>query len=181
MTISTLPGPNSIKIQLSKRQEQYLKVIVNKRTSHQGTVTRAKIILMAGEGMANAHIAPKLGLHPDSVRLWRQRWAKSQQKLDEVELKTFSPEEVSTKSPVIDRDTKNFARKQFEHFINGILSDLKVARNFVHSCKSQYNKGLQSVIALQSLKMLTFFKEMLYNPYCIGDCGMCHFWKKNHF
>lgn len=123
MTISTLPGPNSIKIQLSKRQEQYLKVIVNKRTSYQGTVTRAKIILMAGEGMANAHIAPKLGLHPDSVRLWRQRWAKSQQKLDEVELKTFSPEEVSTKSPVIDRDTKNFARKQFEHFINGILSD----------------------------------------------------------
>jgi (2Fe-2S) ferredoxin len=63
----------------------------------------------------------------------------------------------------------------------GVFYNLKVARNFVHSCKSQYNKGLQSVIALQSLKMLTFFKEMLYNPYCIGDCGMCHFWKKNHF
>ena len=58
---------------------------------------------------------------------------------------------------------------------------LKVARNFVNFCKRQHNKGLQGVIALQSFKMLTFLKEMLYNPYSIRDCGMCHFWKRNHF
>ena len=57
----------------------------------------------------------------------------------------------------------------------GVLLFLKVARNLVDSCKSQYHKGLQSIIALQNLKMLAFLKDMLYNPYSITDCDMCDF------
>jgi putative transposase len=35
---------------------------------------RARIVLLAGDGLNNSEIARQLALEPDTVRLWRQRW-----------------------------------------------------------------------------------------------------------
>jgi putative transposase len=37
-------------------------------------VVRARIILLAADGLSNSQIARTLGLETDTVRLWRQRW-----------------------------------------------------------------------------------------------------------
>jgi len=37
-------------------------------------VLRARIVLLAAQGFSNAHIARELGIHVDTVRLWRDRW-----------------------------------------------------------------------------------------------------------
>jgi transposase len=37
-------------------------------------VLRARIVLAAAKGHANAHIARELKMHVDTVRLWRDRW-----------------------------------------------------------------------------------------------------------
>jgi transposase-like protein len=37
-------------------------------------VLRARIILLAADGLTNSQIARTLGVEADTVRLWRQRW-----------------------------------------------------------------------------------------------------------
>lgn len=113
MKLLSLPGPTPIKIELSESQKQQLENIVNSRTNQQGLAVRAKIILMANQGKSNAQITYELGLHADTVRLWRSRWAESQSKLSEVESEAFS----SGKLP--DRR----AYKQFVLLIKEILGD----------------------------------------------------------
>lgn len=113
MKLLSVPGPKPIKIELSESGKQHLEDIVNSRTSQQGIAVRAKIILMANQGKSNAHIAHELGLHADTVRLWRRRWAENQNKLSEVESEAFSSEKLPDRR----------AYKQFDLLINEILSD----------------------------------------------------------
>ena len=89
MTISKVTGPNPAKIKLSKRQREELENIVSRRNSFQGSVLRAKIILLADEGKSNFFIAKKLGSNDDTVRLWRKRWFTSEEKIARIESNAF--------------------------------------------------------------------------------------------
>ena len=59
---------------LSKEQRQNLERIVRKHTSPQILVTRAKIILLADDGLGIRETARKLGISRDQVQRWRRRW-----------------------------------------------------------------------------------------------------------
>lgn len=46
---------------------------------------RAQIILAAAEGKNNQEIADRLGIDPQTVRIWRGRWAEAAERLDALE------------------------------------------------------------------------------------------------
>ena len=62
-------------LELSEGQRETLKRLAKSRTAPARMVQRARVLLWAGEGMANARIAEKAGVMPDTVRTWRARHA----------------------------------------------------------------------------------------------------------
>jgi len=61
-------------IVLSPEIQRQLEVIAQSRSLPHGLVRRAKIVLMAAEGMNNKTIAQKIGLSDVSVGMWRKRF-----------------------------------------------------------------------------------------------------------
>lgn len=78
-------GPKPTEIELTKRQHAELARIVRKANSKQVHVMRAKIILLAEEGLNNQQIANRLEGHRETVRKWRDRWADEAENLAAVE------------------------------------------------------------------------------------------------
>jgi transposase len=62
-------------LELSDGQRDTLKRLAKSRTVPARIVQRARVLLWAGEGMANARIAERAGVMPDTVRTWRRRFA----------------------------------------------------------------------------------------------------------
>ncbi len=65
-------------IALSEKERETLVQITKRHRSEQQEVLRARIILAAAEGHPNAQIARDLTINVDTVRLWRDRWARLQ-------------------------------------------------------------------------------------------------------
>jgi transposase len=61
-------------IVLSKDEALQLSAIAGSRSLPYGLVTRAKIVLMSAEGLANRDIAAKVDYSTQSVALWRKRY-----------------------------------------------------------------------------------------------------------
>lgn len=61
---------------LDEEQRSALKAIAGSRSLPHGLVVRARIILMAGDGKSNSHIAERLGMSKPSVGKWRARYLK---------------------------------------------------------------------------------------------------------
>jgi putative transposase len=61
-------------ITLSPEIKRQLEAIAHSRSFPHGLVRRAKIVLMASEGMNNITIAQKIGLSAASVGMWRKRF-----------------------------------------------------------------------------------------------------------
>jgi putative transposase len=59
---------------LSEKEQEGLLQITTRHRSEQQVVLRARIVLLAAHGSTNAEIARELGVHVDTVRLWRDRW-----------------------------------------------------------------------------------------------------------
>ena len=68
-----MPVPPAITLSRDERAE--LEARVRARTSEQRNVERARIVLLAADGMANMDIATALDLEPDTVSKWRSRFA----------------------------------------------------------------------------------------------------------
>ena len=79
-------GPKPKPIRLRERQRTILERIVRRAQSAQCMVARSRIILMADEGMSNQHIADELGMHVQTPRRWRNRWAESAERLAIAEI-----------------------------------------------------------------------------------------------
>src|SRR2546429_3757974 len=60
---------------LSEKEQEALVQITKRHRSEQQQAQRARIVLAAGDGDSNAHIARELGIDVDTVRLWRGCWA----------------------------------------------------------------------------------------------------------
>ena len=67
------------RIQLSEQEQEALTRLTRRHRSEQQVVLRARIILAAAQGSSNIQIARDLGIHVDTVRLWRDRWASWQE------------------------------------------------------------------------------------------------------
>src|SRR2546421_11894539 len=59
---------------LSEKEQEALVQITKRHRSEQQQAQRARIVLAAGQGGSNAHIARELGIDVDTLRLWRDRW-----------------------------------------------------------------------------------------------------------
>lgn len=62
------------RVVLSETEQEKLTQITKRHRSEQHQVLRARIVLAAAQGHANAQIARELSINVDTVRLWRDRW-----------------------------------------------------------------------------------------------------------
>ena len=69
-----MPGPMALPIELTEAERQGVEALVRPHTAPQQVALRARIILLAAEGLNNSQIARELSVEADTVRLWRQRW-----------------------------------------------------------------------------------------------------------
>ena len=60
---------------MSAGQRESLAVLARSSTAAHREVQRAKVLLMAAEGVANSKIAASVGVTPVTVRSWRDRFA----------------------------------------------------------------------------------------------------------
>jgi transposase len=60
---------------MTEGQREILERVAKSRRAPHREVTRAKALLLAGEGVANTAIADRLGVSPSSVVAWRERFA----------------------------------------------------------------------------------------------------------
>jgi transposase len=61
-------------VTLTASQRRFLKRLVRRPTAQQRQVTRARIVLLAAAGLANAAIARRLGITPNTVGKWRKQF-----------------------------------------------------------------------------------------------------------
>jgi putative transposase len=73
-----MPGPKAVTIELNENEIESLTKLVNAHQTGQQLALRARIVLLAGQGHSNSTIARSLGVHLDTVRLWRKRWQELQ-------------------------------------------------------------------------------------------------------
>ena len=69
-----MPVPKAIAVELARKEREALETLARKATAPARSVLRAKIILLAARGLANAEIARALGCHVDTVSKWRRRF-----------------------------------------------------------------------------------------------------------
>lgn len=67
-------GRPKVPVVLSEEQQQQLQSWATSRSLPHGLVTRARIVLLAAEGLTNQAIAEKVGLSKPMVGKWRQRY-----------------------------------------------------------------------------------------------------------
>ena len=80
---------------LSDEERSQLNAVAKSRSLPHALVTRAGLVLLAAEGMANKAIAKKLNLSQQSVSLWRQRFLKQGLRGLHDELRPGRPRSVS--------------------------------------------------------------------------------------
>ncbi len=69
-----MPATSPYLVHLTDPDRETLRVRVRAATTAQRDVLRARIVLAAADGDANAQIARDLGVHVDTVRKWRRRY-----------------------------------------------------------------------------------------------------------
>ena len=62
------------RIELSTEERKTLQKLVDRHTEKQAVVVRAKIILLANEGMQHQDIAQEIGIRNNTVSIWTARW-----------------------------------------------------------------------------------------------------------
>lgn len=69
------PGPRAPVVKLSSQERESLEALIRRSTAAQRDVERAKVALMAHQGLATSSIASALGLSRPTVTVWRERLA----------------------------------------------------------------------------------------------------------
>jgi transposase len=75
-----MPIPVALAVELTDQERSQLEGWARRRTSAQALALRARIVLLAADGLNNTEIAGRLGLAVGSVRKWRKRFV--DQRLD---------------------------------------------------------------------------------------------------
>lgn len=73
-----MKGPKPPVVTLSTEERQALEKLSKAHGTPQQIALRARIVLLASEGLNNEQIGRALGVHRDMARLWRGRWLAGQ-------------------------------------------------------------------------------------------------------
>jgi putative transposase len=119
-------------------------------------VTRGKIILMADDGLNNQYIADDLGIHVQTPRRWRNRWAEAAERLKDIETDlddkalyahikemlsdeprsgapaTFTPEQIC-QIVALSCEPPGASGRPITHWTHAELADEVIKRNIVES------------------------------------------------
>jgi putative transposase len=79
-----MPG-RAAKVIISERQQDVLQTMTRSSTCGQALAQRARMILLAFDGLDNEAIADRIGCERHAVGIWRRRWAEAFQRLVLVE------------------------------------------------------------------------------------------------
>jgi len=79
-----MPG-RAAKILITERQQDVLSTMTRSSTCPQALAQRARMILLAFDGLDNEEIAERLGCERHAVGIWRRRWAPEFQRLVLIE------------------------------------------------------------------------------------------------
>jgi transposase len=69
-----MPGPKLPAVEVTVEERAELERIVRRHTAGQQQVERARIVLLASDGLSNSEVARSMDVHIDTVRKWRRRW-----------------------------------------------------------------------------------------------------------
>ena len=69
-----MPGPKLPPVDLAAEERAALERLVRRHTTGQQLAERARIVLLAADGLNNSAVARTIGVHLDTVRKWRRRW-----------------------------------------------------------------------------------------------------------
>lgn len=73
-----MKGPKPSAVTLSDAERQGLEKLIKAHSTEQQLVPRARMVLLASQGLNNAQIARELQTTVDTARLWRERWLRLQ-------------------------------------------------------------------------------------------------------
>jgi putative transposase len=79
-----MPG-KAAKVMITERQQAVLQTMTRSRTCPQALAQRARMILLAFDGLTNEDIADRIGCERHAVGPWRRRWAQAFQRLVLIE------------------------------------------------------------------------------------------------
>ena len=69
-----MPSPTAVPIELSGEERGVLEGWTRRRTTAAALSLRSRIVLAAASGESNTEIAARLGVHRNTVALWRRRF-----------------------------------------------------------------------------------------------------------
>jgi transposase len=70
-----MPSPAAVQIVLSGEERELLEAWTRRRKTANSLAMRSRIVLAAGDGESNREIADRLGVHRNTVSMWRRRFA----------------------------------------------------------------------------------------------------------
>jgi putative transposase len=119
---------------LAEQDKMQLMAISQSRSLPHGLVTRARLVLLAAEGLSNSSIAEKLNLSQQSVCLWRKRFLQLGLQGLHEELRSGRPRSISDeKVATLVRKTLQSTPKDGTHWtIRGIAKETRLSRATVH-------------------------------------------------
>ena len=79
-----MPG-SAAKVMITERQQDILRTMTRSGTCPQALVQRARIILLAFDGISNEEIADRIGCERHAPGVWRRRWKGAFERLVLVE------------------------------------------------------------------------------------------------
>jgi transposase len=135
-------GAAKYRVKLSVDERAELRKLVGKHTASQNIVRRAKIILMADEGIKRQAIAFELGIgHENVVTVWIKRWLKMSgrpviQRLQDLPRSgapdTFTPEQLCQIFALACENPENYGRP-ITHWTHRELADEAIKQGIVES------------------------------------------------
>ena len=72
-----MPGPKLPAVEVTAEERAELEWNVCRHSAGQQLVERARIVLLASDGLSNSEVARTMGVHLDTVRKWRRRWSRT--------------------------------------------------------------------------------------------------------
>ena len=73
-----MPGPKPPSLEVTAEERAELQRLVRRHTTAQQLAERARIVLLAADGLNNGEVARVVAVNVDTIRKWRGRWRRVQ-------------------------------------------------------------------------------------------------------
>jgi transposase len=119
---------------LPEEDLQQLSMVARSRSMPHGLVMRARIVLLAAEGLTNVAIAQKLGYSQQSVWLWRKRYLEQGVQGLHDELKPGRPRTISDErvAALIRKTLKAKPKGSTQWSVRSIARETRISNTTVH-------------------------------------------------